>query len=141
MSAESFQVGYSGDFRNSQGAVIFPDIGLDLLKGRQGIECEFMKGYRPVYEPAQLAPYDTVISLKPRVMAESLAGVERLAAIGRFGVGYDNVDLAACTRSGISVFITPEAVRRPMAESIALFILALSHNLVLKDRCHAALKT
>jgi phosphoglycerate dehydrogenase-like enzyme len=75
-----------------------------------------------------------VISLKPRVSVDSLKGVERLSAIGRCGVGYDNVDLAACTENDIAVYITPTAVMRPVAESIVLFVLALSHNLVLKDR-------
>jgi phosphoglycerate dehydrogenase-like enzyme len=75
-----------------------------------------------------------LVSLKPRVTADSLKGVERLCAIGRCGVGYDNVDLQACTESDVAVFITPTAVMRPVAESIVLFVLALSHNLVLKDR-------
>src|SRR5207302_3140177 len=66
--------------------------------------------------------------------AESLVGIDRLIAIGRFGVGYDNIDLAACTGKDVAVYITPEAVRRPMAESIVLLILALAHNLVSKDR-------
>ena len=71
-----------------------------------------------------------LISLKPRVTAESLDGVDRLCAIGRCGVGYDNVDLGACTERDIAVYITPTAVMRPVAESIVLLILALSHNLV-----------
>jgi len=72
--------------------------------------------------------------LGPRVSAASLAGVERLCAVGRCGVGYDNVDLDACTAADVAVFITPKAVAEPMAESIVLFILALSHRLVAKDR-------
>src|SRR6202040_2526841 len=60
--------------------------------------------------------------------------VERLCAVGRCGVGYDNVDLAACTEHDIAVYITPQGVVRPIAESIVLFVLALSHNLVRKDR-------
>ncbi len=75
-----------------------------------------------------------LISLKPRVTSKSLDGIQRLCAIGRCGVGYDNVDLAACTEKDVAVFITPAGVVRPVAESIVLFVLALSHNLVLKDR-------
>jgi len=48
--------------------------------------------------------------------------------------GYDNVDLDACTNRDVAVYITPGGVVRPMAESIVLFVLALSHNLVSKDR-------
>jgi phosphoglycerate dehydrogenase-like enzyme len=129
-----FRVGLSADFLDESGSLLFPDIGLSLLDGTPGLSYEFLKEYRPEYLPEQLRDFDVVISLKPRVAANSLEGVERLCAIGRCGVGYDNVDLAACTRKGIAVFITPTAVVRPVAESIVLFILALSHNLVMKDR-------
>jgi phosphoglycerate dehydrogenase-like enzyme len=131
---EMFRVGFSADFLNERGELIFPDIGLQLLEGRHDLECGFMPEYNAEYLPAQLAGYDVVISLKPRVTANSLAGVSRLCAIGRCGVGYDNVDLRACTEKDIAVYITPAGVVRPMAESIVLFVLALSHNLVRKDR-------
>jgi phosphoglycerate dehydrogenase-like enzyme len=75
-----------------------------------------------------------LISLKPKITAQSLQGVSRLCAIGRCGVGYDNVDLEACTQQGIAVYITPGGVVRPVAEAIVLSILALSHRLVSKDR-------
>jgi len=78
--------------------------------------------------------YDVVISLKPRITAESLRGVSRLCAIGRCGVGYDNVDMNACTERGVAVYITPQGVVRPVAESILLLVLALSHRLLQKDR-------
>ena len=129
-----FRVGLSADFLDEQRRMIFPDIGLNLLAKVPGLEYEFLPAYRPVYEPEQISNYDVLISLKPRVTAESLRGVERLCAIGRCGVGYDNVDLAACTERDVAVYITPRGVVRPMAESIVLFVLALSHNLVRKDR-------
>jgi phosphoglycerate dehydrogenase-like enzyme len=105
-----FRVGLSADFLGKNGSLLFPDIGLSLLSGIPGLSYEFLKEYRPEYLPEQLRDFDVVISLKPRLTAESLEGVERLCAIGRCGVGYDNVDLAACTSKGIAVFITPAAV-------------------------------
>lgn len=71
-----------------------------------------------------------LLSLKRRVTAKSLEGVTRLCAIGRFGVGYDNVVLAACTECDIAVYITRQAVVRPVASSVVLLVLAASHNLV-----------
>ncbi|MBS1853274.1 MAG: dehydrogenase [Acidobacteria bacterium] len=129
-----FRVGFSADFVKEDGSFIFPDIGLSLLQGVAGLSHEFIPEYRAEYASEQLRDYDVLISLKPRVTAASLQGVERLCAIGRCGVGYDNVDLAACTEKDIAVFITPQAVVRPVAESIVLFVLALSHHLVKKDR-------
>ena len=133
-TSEKFRVGLSADFLDANGQPVFPDLGLSLLDDDPGVSYEFMSEYKPEYSPEQLAAYNAVISLKPRVTAASLVGVEVLTAIGRCGVGYDNVDLSACTEADIAVFITPSAVKRPMAESIVLFILALSHNLVWKDR-------
>ncbi len=129
-----FRVSFSADFRDAKGAPAFPDIGLSLLEGIPSLSYEFQTEYRAEYIPEQLRDYDVIVSLKPRFTAESLAGVERLCAIGRCGVGYDNVDLEACTARDIAVFITPTAVIRPVAESIVLFVLALSHGLVRKDR-------
>ena len=129
-----FRVGLSADFLDENGNPVFPDIGLSLLDGRPGISHQFLKEYHGEYVAEQLRDLDVLILLKPRVTADSLQGVERLCAIGRCGVGYDNVDLAACTSRDIAVYITPTAVMRPVAESIVLLVLALSHNLVLKDR-------
>ncbi len=129
-----FRIGFSADFCDQQGQPVFPAIGLSLLEGIPRVAHEFVAEYRDEYSPQQLADYDVVISLKPKVTAQSLAGVSRLCAIGRCGVGYDNVDLDACTEHGIAVFITPAGVVRPVAESIVLLVLALSHHLVRKDR-------
>jgi phosphoglycerate dehydrogenase-like enzyme len=129
-----FRIGFSADFCDQQGQLVFPDIGLSLLEGIPGVTHEFVAEYRDEYSPQQLADYDVVISLKPKLTAQSLAGISRLCAIGRCGVGYDNVDLDACTEHGIAVFITPAGVVRPVAESIVLLVLALSHHLVRKDR-------
>ena len=103
----SFRIGFSADFCDQQGQPVFPDIGLSLLGGLPRITHEFLREYRDTYSADQLSDYDVLISLKPRVTAQSLVGVSRLCAIGRCGVGYDNVDLEACTEHGIAVFITP----------------------------------
>jgi len=128
-----FRIGFSGDLVDERKQLIFPDFGLSLLDADPAVSYEFLE-YRPEYTAGQLAPYDVAISLKPKVTAASLDGIERLCAIGRCGVGYDNVDLDACTAHDVAVYITPAGVVRPMAESIVLFVLALSHNLTRKDR-------
>ena len=124
----------SADFLDERGALIFPDISLDSIAGEPRIRHRFLDAYLPEYEPGQLQGADVLLSLKPKVTAKSLEGITRLCAIGRFGVGYDNVDLAACTEHDIAVYITRQAVIRPVASSIVLMVLAASHNLVWKDR-------
>ena len=66
--------------------------------------------------------------------ARTLEGCQRLAAIARFGVGYDSVDVAACTQNDVLLTITPDGVRRPVASSAMAFMLALAHRLPAKDR-------
>lgn len=132
--AREFRVAFSADFCREDGSLAFPDIGLSLLKAVPGIKHEFLREYRAEYTPGQLNNFDVLISLKPRITAQSLEAVSRLCAVGRCGVGYDNVDLNACTEHGIAVYITPDGVVRPVAESILLMVLALSHRLLQKDR-------
>ena len=135
MPTESLlRVGFSADFLDEKENLIFPDVGLSLLDAEPGISYEFLKNNLPEYLPSQLSDIDVLITMKPRISRNSLHGVERLCAIGRCGVGYDNVDLAACTEHDIAVYITPAGVIRPMASSLVLMVLALSHNLVIKDR-------
>jgi phosphoglycerate dehydrogenase-like enzyme len=129
-----FQVGFSADFCDAQGQPVFPDIGLSLLEGIPRLSYHFVAEYQDPYPAQQLADLDVLISLKPRITRQSLAQNSRLCAIGRCGVGYDNVDLEACTEQAIAVYITPAGVVRPVAESIVLLVLALSHNLLRKDR-------
>jgi D-3-phosphoglycerate dehydrogenase len=73
--------------------------------------------------------------MRPRTEAASLARADRrLRLVARFGVGFDNVDVEACTRAGVIVANTPEAVRRPVATIILAFTLALSLKLFRLDR-------
>lgn len=125
---------FSADFRDETGRLLFPDIGLSLLDDVPHVSYSFVGEYLPEYTPEQLQGCDVLISLKPRVTRASLSGIDRLCAIGRCGVGYDNVDLAACTEKDVAVYITPGGVVRPVGESIVMFVLALSHNLITKDR-------
>lgn len=57
-----------------------------------------------------------------------------MKAVARFGVGYDNDDVPACSRAGVLLTITPEGVRRPVAVAALTFLLALSHKLLINDR-------
>ena len=45
------------------------------------------------------------------------------------GVGYDMIDVPACTETDVLLAITTDAVRKPVAEAILTFILALAKKL------------
>ena len=131
---EEFRVGLTRDFLREDGTIGFGDIGLGVLDEAPGVTWEFLAENSQELSPEQVRPYDALIVLGPRVGPAALEGATRLALVARFGVGYDNVDVEGCTRSGVLLTITPEGVRRPVAASIMAFLLALSHRLLIKDR-------
>src|SRR5688500_14262699 len=45
----------------------------------------------------QVRAYDALLVFSPRITAATLEGADRLAIVARLGVGYDSVDVAACT--------------------------------------------
>ncbi|MBI4905680.1 MAG: dehydrogenase [Acidobacteria bacterium] len=81
-----------------------------------------------------LDQFDAIFSLALRYTRESFRGLQRLALIARWGVGYDMIDVAASTEANVLLTITPEAVRRPVAEAIVAFIFMLAKNTREKDR-------
>ena len=129
----SFRVGITGDFLRADGTLGFGDIGLDLLRENPQIEFQFLPSGPEISRQAA-DEFDSLLVLAPRVTAAALDGSQRLTLVARFGVGYDTVDVAACTRNNVLLTITPDGVRRPVAHSALALLLALSHKLLLKDR-------
>ena len=129
----SFTVGLTNDFLTADGQLIYRDIGLGLLTAEK-IEHHFLDTHHPCVMPDQLANLDAVISLTPKYDASSFRNVDRLLAVVRFGVGYDMVDVAACTEAGVLLCITKGAVDYSMAEATLGYMLALSHRMGIKDR-------
>lgn len=129
----AFRVALSGDFRKADGAPTFTDFDLAPLKAAPGVEMAFLENASPL-RGDQLEDFDALILLAHRFAATSVPKSGRLAVIARFGVGYDTVDVPACTAADIALCITPDGVRRPVAVSIITFILALTGNLMVKDK-------
>jgi glyoxylate reductase len=57
-----------------------------------------------------------------------------LRLVGNYGVGYDNVDIAACSERGIAVSNTPGVLDAAVAELTFALMLACRRELVLADR-------
>ncbi len=132
--AEPFRIAFTADFHNAEGTVKYRDIGLDSLADEAAnVEVDFFARHLPEIAPYQLEGANGAIVLTPRVTAASLTASADLLAIGRFGVGYDTVDVAACTAADVLLFIAAGAVDRPVAEATIGWMLALSHHLRTKD--------
>jgi phosphoglycerate dehydrogenase-like enzyme len=81
----------------------------------------------------QVADLDALLVLRPRVTDATLARASDLALVARWGVGFNNIDVAACSRRAIPVSITPEGTTRPVASANVAFLLALAHRVKWKD--------
>jgi len=128
-----FRVALTGDFTDAAGKPKYSDIGLSLFENT-GVAVRTFSEHTPEIQPAQLAGANGVIVLTPRVSAATFAQSHDLIAVGRFGVGYDTVDVPACTAADVLLFIAAGAVDRPVAEATVAWMLALSHHLRAKDR-------
>ncbi len=129
-----FRVGITRDFLKPDGTLGFGDINLGVFDQQPQIQWEFLAEDTPELSTAQVRDYDALLVLSPRVSATSLADAEHLAIVARFGVGYDTIDVEACTRNGTMLTITPDGVRRPVAHATMAFIMALSTQIFAKDR-------
>lgn len=129
----AFRVALSGDFRKGDGSPTFPDFDLAPLQAARNVETVFLDNANPL-RGDQLEDFDALILLAHRFDAASVPKSGRLSVVARFGVGYDTVDVAACTANDIALAITPDGVRRPVAVSIITFILALTGKMMVKDK-------
>jgi phosphoglycerate dehydrogenase-like enzyme len=133
MIARGFRVHLSGDFYDA-GQLRYADIGLDRLTSVPGIEVGCIDPHRPEIAPEQLAGVNGVLVLSPRVTAGTLSAADDLLAVARFGVGYDSVDVPACTAADVVLCIAAGAVDYSVAEATVGWLLALTHHLRTKDR-------
>jgi phosphoglycerate dehydrogenase-like enzyme len=134
MQRPPFHVAMTADFRDESGTPKFADVGLGVMKRHPHIEVSSFDQHRSIIEPQQINGAHGVVVLTPHVTGDSIAGSADLLAIGRFGVGYDSVDVEACTRNNVLAMITSGAVDRSMAEATLTWMLALTHHVIAKDR-------
>jgi len=129
----TFKVGVFSDLRNSRGEPIFGRKPLEVLN-QSGLKWEWIEGDYPEITPDIAAKYDALHINLQRVTEASVSGPDRrVKIIARNGVGYDTVDVAACTRNGVLVTNTPLAVRRPVAVAALTLVFALAGRLFEKD--------
>jgi len=129
-----FRVGITNDFLTSKGELAFGKIGLELFDHEPDVNHEFFSEYHSEATSEQIANMDAVITLYPMFNNKNLQDAEHLTLIARFGVGYDMIDVEACTQNDVILAITPEGVRRGMAEGALTLMLALAKQIFPKSR-------
>ena len=110
MDAEKFVVALTADFYDGNGAPKYRDLGLSVLAENPRIEQRVFKEHRKQIGAEQIGGTNGVVVLTPAVTAESVSNADQLLVIARFGVGYDAVDVKACSTADVLVTITTGAV-------------------------------
>ncbi len=109
--------------------------GIDLL--REHFEVESGIGWTREQLADRIGEFDGIlIRSATKLDAELLSRADRLTAVGRAGVGVDNVDVAAATKRGVLVANAPQSNVITAAEHTMALLLALARNV---PQAHASL--
>jgi D-3-phosphoglycerate dehydrogenase / 2-oxoglutarate reductase len=109
--------------------------GQAYLASRPGLSVDVVTGLDEPALSQRIGEYDAlIVRSKTRVTAGVIKAGTRLKAIGRAGIGVDNIDVASATERGIVVFNTPDANATTTAELALAHLLSLSRYLPQADR-------
>jgi phosphoglycerate dehydrogenase-like enzyme len=129
-----FRVAFSGDFYAADGSPKYRDMGLSVFAPHAHVQHRRFEEHRAEIGADQVGDAQGVVVLTPAVTAATVAQARDLLAIGRFGVGYDAVNVNACTEADVVVFIAAGAVDHSVAEATVGWMIALTHHVRIKDR-------
>ena len=134
--SSKINVGVTRDFISPEGNIDFIKESWNALLDHPGIELEIMEEPAPTDITADHTHrYDAIMMKRSPLGAQALASDNcRLKLVSRNGVGYDHLDIDACTKAGVMIAITPEAVRRPVASTNVALMLAFAHRIFERDR-------
>jgi len=109
--------------------------GIELLE--QHFEVDVANGWSREQLGERIGDYDGIlIRSATKLDADLIERATRLRAVGRAGVGVDNVDVAAATKRGIVVANAPQSNVVTAAEHTMALLLALARNI---PQAHASL--
>jgi D-3-phosphoglycerate dehydrogenase len=109
-------------------------LAAELLRAR-GLEVDEKTGLAPDALAGRLADCDGLIVRSATKVTAALIGAgKQLKAVGRAGIGVDNVDLEAATKRGIVVMNTPGGNAITTAEHAMALLFALAREIPAADR-------
>ena len=107
---------------------IAPD-AVEIFKER-GVDVDYKPGLSPDELLAIIGDYDGLaIRSATKVTDEVLAKATKLRAVGRAGIGVDNVDVKAATKAGVVVMNTPFGNAVTTAEHAITMMLSLARQI------------
>ena len=109
--------------------------GVAVLKNTKGFHVDIKTGLKPDELSSIIGEYDAiVIRSQTKLTKEILKNAKNMKAIGRAGVGLDNVDLDEATKRGIIVMNAPSGNSISTCEQAFTLMLSLSRNTPQADR-------
>ncbi|BCU78209.1 phosphoglycerate dehydrogenase [Luteolibacter sp. LG18] len=104
--------------------------GVDALRSAPEIQVDVNTGLKPDELLAIIGDYHgLVVRSQTKVTPEVFAAAKNLKAIGRAGVGVDNIDRNAATDNGVVVMNTPSGNTISTAEHAFTLMLSLARNI------------
>jgi D-3-phosphoglycerate dehydrogenase len=104
--------------------------GVDALRSVEGISVDVNTGLKPEELLKIIGDYHgLVVRSETKVTPEVFAAAKNLKAIGRAGVGVDNINLASATDHGVVVMNTPSGNTISTAEHAFALMLSLARNI------------
>lgn len=110
-------------FAEEQGAA--DAVGADLVITQSRTDDEIV---------ANAADADAIVVQYARVTADLLDRLPRVRAVGRYGVGYDTVDVAACTERGVAVCNVPDYGTEAVSDHAVALALGSAREITRLDR-------
>ena len=142
-----FVLKFTGDLSDTTGKPT-SDLASDLLVKAPHVHYSFLEDQQPrsddptyqdhLYsmeiQPHHVAEANGIIICRPWVKSSAFAdGATNLVAIGRAGIGYDKIDLHACTSNDVVVFNSPHGLTHSTASAAFFFMLALSKKFTMQE--------
>src|SRR6478752_1979228 len=104
--------------------------GVDALRSAPGISVDVNTGLKPEELLKIIGDYHgLVVRSETKVTPAVFAAAKNLKAIGRAGVGVDNIDRAAATDNGVVVMNTPSGNTISTADHAFALMLSLARNI------------
>ena len=132
---DKFRIKFTRDYFDADGNFTIPHYDITPLTANPAIEVGVLDN-RDHVDADEIADTDALIATPgaAAITAKSFPPDCRLAVIARLGVGYEDVDVAACTAAAVPLAIAVDAVRRPTAVGALMLLLAVTTKILHKDR-------
>ncbi|MBN1380981.1 MAG: phosphoglycerate dehydrogenase [Deltaproteobacteria bacterium] len=104
--------------------------GIEIFKNTPGIQVDVKTNLSPDELKAIIKDYDALaVRSSTKVTQEVIDLAEKLSVIGRAGMGFDNIDVAAASKKGIVVMNTPGGNTITTGEHAIAMMIALTRKI------------